>query len=75
MTTWSKEPPKEAGWWFWRKPDAAWFPPDRKVVREVRIVKDVHSEHAEVYRIAGLWDLAAEVGGEWWSTRIEEPPQ
>lgn len=71
---WTKEPPTEPGWWFWRewcgggdiggghRAEAGWLV-------ECEFFSSKRLDPGNEY--VGRW---AADGREWWPVRIEEPP-
>ena len=71
MSKWTKEPPTEPGWYWWRSDT------DKPKILEVLWLGEqgkslglyVRGGSRNLYSL-GDWD-----GGEWWPERIKEPPK
>ena len=64
MSEWTKEPPTEAGWYWWRY---------RSSHDAIPIHIIIQSDKPYVVGI-GVYE-ALSCHGEWWSERIKEPPK
>ena len=60
---WSKEPPTEPGWYWWR--------PD--MISESEIVKCAKREQFVDVCRGGMWSFSEALRGDWWPERIQEP--